>query len=195
MGAVNYSQAIMSTNPIIIIWCINVIFAFDIMAPDQNQYYCYEPDDPSVDVSKLYEQHCVDKTGEIFKHGDIKTSCCQCIRYECTEYDELMGEKLFYWNITVSELCCLTCNGTVVPENTIIETENLDDECMTVKTSFCRNIPGYNNATIEVDFSYKNCCNDNTGLKPINSTALEPKTCSERTCYHSEVLPHTVWKS
>ena len=53
-----------------------------------------------------------------------------------------MGEMLFYWNITVSESCCVTCNGTVVPEDTIIQTENLDDECMTVKTSSCRNIPG-----------------------------------------------------
>ena len=63
-------------------------------------------------------------------------------RYECTHFDELLGRKLYFWNTTVSESCCVTCNGTVVPENTKIDTEHVDDECLTVKTSVCRTIPG-----------------------------------------------------
>ena len=64
------------------------------------------------------------------------------IRYECRELDEVFGKVLYYWNTTVSESCCVTCNGTVVPENTEIETEKMDDDCQTIKTSVCRTLPG-----------------------------------------------------
>ena len=68
-------------------------------APEQKKYECYERDNILVDTSEVFEGHCEDKTGEIieilewfvaihnvceigelYKDGDIKNSCCQCIR-------------------------------------------------------------------------------------------------------------------
>jgi len=171
-------------------------FAFELEAPEQKKYECHETEDILVDTSEVFEGHCVDKTGELYQDGDIKTSCCKCIRYECTHFDELLGKTLYFWNTTVSESCCITCNETVVPENTKIDTKYVDDECLTVKTSVCRTIPGSMEATIEYDFTYRNCCNDNSEfLHSINTTVLEHSTCSERTCFYAPSLPHTIWKS
>jgi len=170
---------------------------FKLSPPEQMKFQCFEKDDIPVDIDEVFEGgHCADKNGELYKIGNVEVSCCQCIRYKCQQFGELMGEALLFWNTTVSESCCLTCNGTVVPENTKIDTEQLDDECKTIKTSFCRTFPSSNIAAIEYDFSYKNCCNDNSGyLHYINATVLEPSTCSERICFFTESLPHTVWKS
>jgi len=170
---------------------------FKLSPPDQMKFQCFEKDDVPVDIDEVFEGgHCADKNGELYRIGNEEVSCCQCIRYECQQFGELMGETLLFWNTTVSESCCLTCNGTVVPENTKIDTELLDDDCKTIKTSFCRTFPSSNVAAIEYDFNYKNCCNDNSGyLHYINASVLEPSTCSERKCFFSEMLPHTVWKS
>ena len=63
-------------------------------------------------------------------------------RYECRAFDEVLGKVLYYWNSTVSDSCCVTCNGTVFPENTEIDTEVMEDDCRSVKTSVCRTLPG-----------------------------------------------------
>ena len=54
---------------------------------------------------------------------------------------------------------------------------------------------GFKNATIEVEFSYKACCNDEDGLSSIGTTKLEASSCSERTCFSSKALPHSSWIS
>ena len=43
-----------------------------------------------------------------------------------------------HWTKEVSLLCCQSCNGTVVPGGTILEVEEMADECGTVKTSLCK---------------------------------------------------------
>ena len=65
------------------------------------------------------------------------------------------------WVRSVSEHCCQTCNGTVVPANTVISTTQLEDDCLSLQTEVCRLRPGLETAVIEVEFSYRNCCNDN----------------------------------
>ena len=63
---------------------------------------------------------------------------------------------------SVSEQCCQTCNGTVYPPNTLISTTHLEDDCLTLKREVCRVKPDLRNAVIELEFSYRNCCNDHT---------------------------------
>ena len=65
------------------------------------------------------------------------------------------------WLRSVSEHCCQTCNGTVVPPNTVISTTQLEDDCLSLQTEVCRLRPGLETAVIEQEFSYRNCCNDN----------------------------------
>ena len=38
----------------------------------------------------------------------------------------------------------------------------LEDDCLTTQTEVCRVRPGLKTAVIEQEFSYRNCCNDNT---------------------------------
>ena len=62
------------------------------------------------------------------------------------------------WIRNVSSQCCQTCNGTVFPANTPVSTTYLGDECQTVKTEVCRIRPGRLTASIEQEFSHRNCC-------------------------------------
>ena len=68
---------------------------------------------------------------------------------------------------------------------------------------------GYHKAQEESTFSYKDCCNDETGihfqkkcqilnskfkgLSRVNTTKFEPKVCSQRKCYYSENIIHSIW--
>ena len=52
---------------------------------------------------------------------------------------------------------------------------------------------GYESAKIEVEFNYKDCCNDEDKLHKLGSIAYEPKTCSQRTCFYDKYLPFSVW--
>ena len=65
-------------------------------------------------------------------------------RFSCNLLYQFKNRDFYKWNLTVSEQCCITCNGTTVPENTYINTEESKDKCGTVKTSYCRNLPGKN---------------------------------------------------
>ena len=68
------------------------------------------------------------------------------------------------WVRSVSGQCCQTCNGTVFPANTLISTTRLEDDCGTVKSEVCRIRPGLLTASIEQEFSFRNCCQDNSNL-------------------------------
>ena len=66
-------------------------------------------------------------------------------RYECVTLGELNEQKYFYWNKTISEHCCLHCDGTVYKADSVIESVVEEDECGTIKTSVCRkNDEGFN---------------------------------------------------
>ena len=66
------------------------------------------------------------------------------------------------WRRRVSDQCCQSCNGTVFPANTVVSTTQLEDDCGTVKTEVCKIRPGLLTASIEQEFSYRNCCHDNS---------------------------------
>ena len=83
------------------------------------------------------------------------------------------------WNTSVSDHCCHHCDGVVYKADAVIDTIQHKDECQTIETSVCRTIPGllfnqllhktisylegFDKASEETEFSYKNCCNDETG--------------------------------
>ena len=50
-------------------------------------------------------------------------------------------------------------------------------------------------ATIEKEFNYKNCCNDDEGLSELRTSKLIPSTCSERSCFYSSAMPFAIWTS
>jgi len=154
-----------------------------------------------------------------------ETSCCQCLEYtcrpvfwcdfECDYKDESEQEKCeqkrkeceemrerketnelyVYWMTTVSEHCCLYCNNTVYKADTVIDTTQLEDKCESEETHVCRKIPGEKKAKIESEFRYGFCCNDDVGLQPVETTALQPSTCSKRECVRFEDTPFAVWIS
>ena len=99
------------------------------------------------------------------------------VSYECTTVASWDGGSKLGWVRTVSHLCCKTCNGTVVPANTVISSSSLEDSCLTVRSLVCRVRPGgvkYETvrlsdqqdylplAFIEQEFSYRACCHDHS---------------------------------
>ena len=48
---------------------------------------------------------------------------------------------MYVWNTTVSDQCCLHCNGTVFKSDSLIDTVTMEDDCKTIETSFCRLLP------------------------------------------------------
>ena len=122
---------------------------------------------------------------------------------------------MFTWNISVSPNCCKTCDQKVFDANTIIETRRMEDRCGTIETSVCRLLPGHSEAIIENEYSYQDCCYDERGwllrlknqkqkfiahlltlgLWKVNTTKLEPASCSQRQCYFDESLMHSTWIS
>ena len=68
----------------------------------------------------------------------------------------------------------------------------------------------HDKAVVQSDFKYKSCCIDGQGkllnqfivfanifegLSTLNSTKLDPRTCSERICHSSEYLLYATWIS
>ena len=96
-------------------------------------------------------------------HSTIKVIFNNIISYTCTPFSNMLNKNLNFWNTSVSSECCLHCDNTVYKSDSIISTEEKDDKCQTVETSVCRNLPGLDQATVEVEFYYKNCCNDQEG--------------------------------
>ena len=82
-------------------------------------------------------------------------------RYECEEIATWEDVLKVRWVRSVTGECCQSCNGTVVPANTVISTTQLEDDCLSLQTEVCRVRPGLETAVIEQEFSYRNCCNDN----------------------------------
>ena len=64
--------------------------------------------------------------------------------------------------MSVSDQCCQTCKGTVLPPGTVVSTNKLEDDCRTLKAEVCRVRPGLKTAVIEHEFYYRNCCKDNS---------------------------------
>ena len=96
--------------------------------------------------------------------------------YTCKKFENF----LLMWNTSVSDHCCHHCDSVVYKADSVIDTIQHNDECQTVESSICRILPGlcakllcitytmsmlegYDKATEETEFSYKRCCNDETG--------------------------------
>ena len=54
---------------------------------------------------------------------------------------------------------------------------------------------GHEKAKIEVEFNYKACCSDSTGVQVLGTKVYQPKTCSQRTCFYDDYLPFSLWIS
>jgi len=189
--------------------------------PD-HYFNCFEYDDVPVDTRIRFPgDYCQDKMGNKYHvtkpdHLDYnpaqQTSCCQCLEYNCkylvmcdfedpdlqkrcldVEYNK--KERYVFWNTSVSDNCCLYCNNTVYKADTVIDTTKLEDECQSEETHVCRKIPDLEKAKIESEFRYGVCCNDDVGLQPVKTTALQPSTCSERECIRPKNTPFAVWIS
>ena len=122
---------------------------------------CYEKDKAPVELDVLYNDQCLDIQGVIYTLGSELVSCCDCFRYQCEELGTWDNHLKVRWARNVSAQCCQTCHGTVFPHSTVISTTELEDDCLTTKTEVCRVRPGLEKAVIELEFSYRNCCNDN----------------------------------
>jgi len=164
------------------------------LVPEQPDYNCFEKDPEPVDTAEEFLDYCKDYAGNVHYEFANLTSCCECIRYECINFGELNEQKYYFWNKSISEHCCLHCDGTVYKADTIIETVVEKDECGTIKTAVCRKNDG-GIANIEIDFTYESCCNDGEGILPIGEIKLEPSTCSKRTCEYSASSQHSSWIS
>ena len=94
--------------------------------------------------------------------------------------DTYRDQKLFQWNVSVSDHCCLHCDDVVYKADTVIDTIQYEDDCKTTETTICRILPGYvylnvflinlkykmigyQKAVVEYEFNYRNCCNDEDG--------------------------------
>merc|ERR1719450_154062 len=175
----------------------NLVHTYNLQISEEElpSYSCFEKDSPPVDIDEIFEDHCVDNMANEYNDASVLTSCCHCLLYTCTFITSFQNKTLYFWNTTVSDQCCLHCNGTVFKSDSLIDKVYLQDECKTIESSFCRILPDYNHATIEKHLEYEKCCNDNTGLWTLETIKLEPSTCSQRTCHFSETLPHSIWQS
>ena len=78
-------------------------------------------------------------------------------RYECEEIGTWEDVLKVQWVRSVTGECCQSCNGTVVPANTVISTTQLEDDCLSLQTEVCRLRPGLDKAVIDQEFSYRSC--------------------------------------
>ena len=63
----------------------------------------------------------------------------QNYRYRCTY---LQKTKVLYWKTSVSDHCCLACTNTTFKADSVIETIELNDDCMSIEKQVCRKLPG-----------------------------------------------------
>ena len=105
--------------------------------------------------------------------------------------------------MSVSEHCCLHCDGTVYKADTVIDTieaQNDSATCHTVETSVCKIIDRHNGkgrkiAEIVVDVTYKDCCPFGDQVYGLNSTRNDPTSCAVLTCLDPKLLPEANWVS
>lgn len=166
-----------------------------VSTEDDSHITCFETDTIPVSVDEIFENNCKDLRGNQYQENSLLTSCCECISYTCKHFDNHSINMFFMWNVSASEQCCQHCDGVIYKAGSVIETIQHEDECRTSETSVCRVLPDKASAAIEIEFKYKHCCDDGSGLNKLNATKLEPSTCSRRTCYFANSLPYSSWVS
>ena len=66
------------------------------------------------------------------------SNSCYIERFKCEYLGRLMQKDFFFWNKTVSEKCCLRCDGAVFKSESVVETVLEENHCQTVKTFVCK---------------------------------------------------------
>ena len=64
------------------------------------------------------------------------------LSYTCTYVGTYRDKNLYRWNVSVSDHCCLHCDGVVYKADTVIDTTHHEDECKSSVSTVCRKIPG-----------------------------------------------------
>jgi len=158
-------------------------------------YICFERDNPPVEIVMRFEENCYDIQGNKYHENATLHSCCDCFIYTCILSGHHLNVNLFSWVGSVSDRCCQHCDGVVYKPDSVMETIQIEDKCQTVETSVCRILPDHENAVVETEYNYKQCCYDEDGKVPLNSTKYEPGSCSQRVCHYSQSLRFSVWIS
>jgi len=162
---------------------------------------CYDPKDDNIDPDKMWpvkvpsKGSCYDKDGVRYSYYSTLTSCCGCFTYYCY-YDRNTKGYFMYWRLrTISPYCCQDNKGVVYPPDEVISTEPGHDKCATEKTVICKYNREWNRlmGTITESYTATKCCLDDDGLHPVNTTKLDPSTCSQRTCRPGN--PTSLWSS
>ena len=74
-------------------------------------------------------------------HNELMIENSILFRYTCTYTDSYQNKRVFAWNTTVSDECCLHCNGTVFKPDSLVNTVKMEDDCKTIESSYCRILP------------------------------------------------------
>ena len=115
-------------------------------------------------------------------------------RYECNKVS-FVGQSIYFWNISVSDQCCLHCDGSVFKDGAEMEPSAPRGECGAVETSVCRLNLDTNKAEVEHEFFYKDCCTDEEGFSNLGAKKNDPASCSEKVCYRTSSMYHALWHS
>merc|ERR1711890_2518 len=146
---------------------------------------------------------CLDTEGNKYQENATLLSCCGCLKLTCenhrhpNEYPSMTSN----WTLTPSESFCKDCNGTMYPAGAVMSTDKIDDDCKTTRTTRCVYVDvngDQGKAETEVSFDFAACCTDDNITKPnhpLNTTVLEKKTCSQRTCEKFEGNKYASWVS
>ena len=84
--------------------------------------------------------------------------------YTCTEVGGTLPKGFAIWKRTVSEKCCLHCDGTVYKDGLEMTPVDVGGVCDAVETSVCRLNPDTGKAGVLNEYHYKSCCPDDKGL-------------------------------
>ena len=84
--------------------------------------------------------------------------------YTCTEVGGTLPKGYAIWKRTVSEKCCLHCDGTVYKDDLEMTPVDVGGPCDAVETSVCRLNPDTGKAGVVNEYHYRRCCPDEKGL-------------------------------
>ena len=93
-------------------------------------------------LDQIHSPHAVNVLSKNWRFLYLLDNIFLIFRYTCTYAGDHQGYKMYSWNTTVSDHCCLGCDGTVHKADSVIQKTSHIDECLSVETSICRRIPG-----------------------------------------------------
>ena len=76
-------------------------------------------------------------------------------RYTCNSQETIQKKKIYFWNKTISEKCCLDSEGNVFKAGNIMNKIQNMDKCQSLILSRCTILPG--EITFMITKSHFNC--------------------------------------